>query len=332
MKRNWKNMLIILTIMCGYLAVIGTNHNVWAQSKSKTKINGEVYVWIGAVIDIPYFIDHRLGLEAAGKELGVETRFLGPKEYDIPAMIKLTKEVIAQKPAGIEMIGFVEELAPLITKAVDAGIAVVTLDADVKTSKRLTFIGTNNYRAGRKIASLLAHAINDKGKVAIVTNVGQTNLEERVKGFKDELKENFPKIKLVQVIDAEANSDRASAGTKGVMLIHRDLAGIGCMEATGGKGAARMVEEKGKAGKVAIVSMDRDDETLKYIKKGTITASVAQKTALMSYLGVKLLHQHYHKRLSITSNDERGNINIFPAEIDTGLIVITKDNVKYFYK
>lgn len=30
----------------------------------------KVYNWVGAVIDIPYFIDHRIGLELGGKTVG----------------------------------------------------------------------------------------------------------------------------------------------------------------------------------------------------------------------------------------------------------------------
>ena len=39
-------------------------------------------------------------------------------------------------------------MAPDIDAAVDAGIPVLTVDSDSSLSKRLTFIGTNNYEAG----------------------------------------------------------------------------------------------------------------------------------------------------------------------------------------
>ena len=292
---------------------------------------GETYYWIGAVVEIPYFIDHRLGLEAAGEELGVRTRFLGPTGYDIPAMIDTIEQAIVQEPAGIEIIGFVEELAPVINKAIAAGIPVVTLDADTATSDRYTFIGTGNYGAGRMSAQLLADAIGGEGKVAVTSVVGQTNLEERTQGFVDYMTENHPNIELVQIIDHKSDMNLAISGVKAVMQAHPDLAGVAAVEATGGAGAATAVQEMGRVGDVKIISMDRDDSTLKMIEDGVITASVAQRTSLMSYLGVKLMYYYNHARIPMTLDDEAADISSMPASVDTGTIIINADNAKYFY-
>jgi ribose transport system substrate-binding protein len=103
----------------------------------------------------------------------------------------------AEKPAGINIVGFDPALKPSIDKAIDAGIPVMTLDAEVYGSKRFTFLGTGNYNAGRVGAQTLAEAIGSKGKVALLTKVGQSNLEERIQGYKDEFAENYPEIEMV---------------------------------------------------------------------------------------------------------------------------------------
>jgi ribose transport system substrate-binding protein len=289
------------------------------------------YAWVGAVTEIPYFIDHRVGLELGGLAVGAKTRFLGPTGYDMAAMIDTIEQVIAQKPAGIEVIGFVEELAPVINKAIAAGIPVVTLDADTATSKRYTFIGTGNYSAGRTSARILAEAVGKHGKVAVTTIVGQTNLEERLRGFKDELSQNYPNVKLLQVINDESDENKAADGVKAVIQANPDLVGVAAVEATGGKGAATAVKEMNQVGKIMIVSMDRDDTTLKLIENGVIYASVAQRTALMSYLGVKLMYYYNHARVPITQNDNQAGIVSMPLTIDTGTIIIDRNNTKFFY-
>jgi ribose transport system substrate-binding protein len=291
----------------------------------------QVYNWIGAVVEIPYFIDHRIGVDLGAKTVGADSRFLGPTGYDIPAMIDTIEQAIVQKPAGIEIIGFVEELAPVINKALDAGIPVVTLDADTATSNRYTFIGTGNYGAGRMSARLLAEQIGGSGKVAVTSVVGQTNLEERTQGFKDYMAENHPGVELVQVIDHKSDMNQAISGVKAVMQAHPDLKGVAAVEATGGAGAATAVKEMGKVGDVKIVSMDRDDTTLKSIEDGIINASVAQRTSLMSYLGVKLMYYYNHARIPITLDDKAADIISMPSTVDTGTIIINKDNAKYFY-
>jgi ribose transport system substrate-binding protein len=291
----------------------------------------ETYVEVLALVNLPYFIDHRLGLEFAGKELGVKTKFVGPVDYDMTAMINTFEQIIAEKPAGILVVGFDPALKPSIDKAIEAGIPVVTLDAEVYGSKRYTFLGTGNYNAGREGAKKLAEALGGKGKVALITKVGQSNLEERIQGYKDELAANFPGIEMVQVIDDQSDSAKAADGLKAVLQRYPDLAGVGCVEAAGGVGAATAVKELDLVGKVMIVSMDRDDGTLKFIEDGVIYASVAQKTALMSYLGTKLLYYYNHAPVPVVPDNVAANIIPLPESVDTGTIIITKDNAAFFY-
>lgn len=291
----------------------------------------ETYVEVLALTNLPYFIDHRLGLEFAGKELGVKTKFVGPVDYDMTAMVNTLEQTIAEKPAGILVVGFDPALKPSIDKAADAGIPIVTLDAEVYGSKRLTFLGTGNKNAGHVGAQLLAKEIGGKGKVAILTKVGQSNLEERIQGYKDEFAKNFPGIELVQVIDDQSDSAKAADGLKAVLQRVPDLAGVGCVEAAGGVGAATAAKELGLVGKLKIVSMDRDDGTLKFIEDGVIQASVAQKTALMSYLGTKFMYYMNHAPVPVVADMKAAGITSMPESVDTGTIVINKDNAKYFY-
>jgi ribose transport system substrate-binding protein len=291
----------------------------------------ETYVEVLALTNLPYFIDHRLGLEFAGKELGVKTKFVGPVDYDMTAMVNTLEQTIAEKPAGILVVGFDPALKPAIDKATEAGIPIVTLDAEVYGSKRLTFLGTGNYNAGKVGGKLLCDAIGGKGKVALLTKVGQSNLEERIQGYKDYLAENCKEVELVQVIDDQSDSAKAADGLKAVLQRVPDLAGVGCVEAAGGVGAATAANELGLKGKLKIISMDRDDGTLKFIEDGTIDASVAQKTALMSYLGTKLMYYMNHAPVPVVPDMKAANVNSMPESVDTGTIVITKDNAGAFY-
>jgi len=101
--------------------------------------------------------------------------------------------------------------------------------------------------------------------------------------------------------------------------------------AAGGIGAGTAVREAGRGGKVKIIAMDRDNGTLDMIRSGVIHASVAQKTALMSYLGTKLLYGLQRGTVRITTDDARAGIVPLPASIDTGILVITRANASYFY-
>jgi ribose transport system substrate-binding protein len=283
-----------------------------------------------ALTQLPYFIDHRLGMEAAGRELGVKAEFVGPADYDMTAMIATLEQTLARHPAGLLVVGFDAALKPAIDHAVEAGVPVITLDSDVPGSKRFCFIGTGNYAAGVAGAKALVGAIGDKGKVAILTKPGQPNLEDRVRGYKDELARH-PAVHLVGI--GNTNSDPTAAANAAAAFLQRyaDLAGIGCVEAAGGIGAGTAVKEAQRVGKVKIVAMDRDNGTLDMIRSGVIHASIAQKTALMSYLGTKLLYGLKRGTVKITTDDSKAGVTPLPANIDTGILIINQANASYFY-
>ncbi len=118
----------------------------------------QTYYEVNALINLPYFIDHQVGLYYAGKVFDVDAPHVGPVDYDMTAMVNTMEQTIATNPQGINIVGFDPALKPSIDAAVDAGIPVVTLDAEVYGSKRLTFLGTGNYNAGRVGGQLLAAA------------------------------------------------------------------------------------------------------------------------------------------------------------------------------
>lgn len=294
-------------------------------------VSDELYVEVCALTQLPYFIDHRLGMEAAGRELGVRAEFVGPADYDMGAMIATLEQTLARRPAGLLVVGFDAALKPAIDRAVEAGVPVITLDSDVPGSKRLCFIGTGNYEAGVAGAKALVEAIGGKGEVAILTKPGQPNLEERVRGYREELA-RYPGIRLVGVGNTQSDPSIAASAAAAFLQRHPNLAGIGCVEAAGGIGAGTAVREARRVGRIKIVAMDRDDGTLDMIREGVIHASIAQKTALMSYLGTKLLHGLKRGTVQITSDDRAAGIVALPASIDTGILKIDRTNAEYFYR
>ena len=71
----------------------------------------------------------------------------------------------ASKPAGILVsVADPRVLTEDIDAAVAAGIPVITVDADAVSSKRLFFVGTNNYEAGQIGGRTAAKELNGNGK------------------------------------------------------------------------------------------------------------------------------------------------------------------------
>jgi len=312
--------LMVATVVVGGLS-----------AQASTNVKDQLYIEVSALGNLDYFYDHKMGMEMVGKELGVRTEYVGPAEYDMNAMVAAFEQAIAKKPKGIVVVGFEPSLNAIVDKAVAAGIPVVTVDADLPGSKRMAFVGTSNYTAGFTGGNKLASLIGGKGKVAIMLKPGQSNLEERVAGYKAALA-SFKDISVVQLVDTQSDPVVAAQAATSLLVKYPDLAGIACVEAAGGSGAATAIKEAGKTGKVKIVAMDRGNEVLDGIATGLISASVAQQTALMPYYAVQILFNYNNSKVAITTNNKAAGVLGIPNAVDTGAIIIDSTNYKYFQR
>jgi len=315
-------------IVFALLVLIVASSGLFAQTKVPAP-KDQLYIEVSALGNLDYFFDHKMGMEMVGKELGVRTEYVGPAEYDMNAMVAAMEQAIAKKPQGLVVVGFEPSLNSIVDKAIGLGIPVVTVDADLPGSKRLAFVGTGNFNAGVVGGTKLATLVGGKGKVAIMTRPGQSNLEERIAGYKSALAK-FKDIQVVQVADTQSDPVVAAQAAAALLQKFPDLAGFGCVEAAGGSGAATAVREAKKAGKVKIVSMDRGNEILDAIKEGVISASVAQQTALMPYYATQILYNLVNSKVAITSDNKAAGVLGIPVTVDTGAIVIDSSNYKLF--
>ncbi|RKX88595.1 MAG: hypothetical protein DRP70_06335 [Spirochaetes bacterium] len=291
----------------------------------------QLYIEVSALGNLDYFYDHKMGMEMVGEELGVRTEYVGPAEYDMNAMVSAFEQAIAKKPNGLVIVGFEPSLNAIVDKAVEQGIPVVTVDADLPGSKRLAFVGTGNFGAGEVGGHKMASLIGEKGKVAIMTKPGQSNLEERIAGYQKALAE-YPGIEVVQIADTQSDPVVAAQAASALIIKYPDLAGLACVEGAGGSGAATAVREAGKAGEIKIVAMDRGNEVLEAIEEGIISASVAQQTALMPYYAVQILFNLNNSKVAITSDNASAGVLGIPAVVDTGAIIVDESNYKYFMR
>jgi ribose transport system substrate-binding protein len=321
---------LIARIVAGLLVLTGFALP-FAHAQTKTKSSDQLYVEVSALGSLDYFYDHKMGLQEAGKAMGVKTEYVGPAEYDMSAMVTAFEQAIARKPAGIIVVGFEPSLNAIVDKAVDAGIPIVTVDADLPGSKRIAFVGTGNFQAGYEGGKKLSQLIGGKGKVALMTKPGQSNLEERIAGYKKAFSEGQA-IELVQIADTQSDPGVAAQAAASLLQKFPDLAGIGCVEAAGGSGAATAVNEANKKGKVKIVSMDRGNEVLQAIKDGVISATVVQQTALMPFYALQILHNLTNNSIPISTNNEKAHVSGVPAVVDTGVIIVDQSNYEYFVR
>ena len=291
---------------------------------------GSEYVFLSIVTQVPFWADHRKGLEDAAKALNVKTTFTGPLDFDTAAQARQLDELVARKPAGLLI--FPGDAAALVTgidRAVEAGVPVAMIIGDVPESKRSVHLGISNMDAGKFGGEMLAQAIGGKGKVLLGTFPAPAVLE-RVEGYKATFKEKYPEIEVVDVVNDKADPSFAPTAYAQAIQAHPDVVGIGGTDGDSGKGAALAVKEAGKQGQIKIIAMDRNPDMLPFIEDGTIDGAVAQKSYVESFLGVHLLHWLNTSSMKVVADPGAAGINPLPEKVVTGVMRVTKDNVAQF--
>ncbi len=175
----------------------------------------------------------------------------------------------------------------------------------------------------------MAALIPGKKNIAVITISDQNNLDDRVAGVADALS-NFPALKLTKILDDKGDARSAFDQVSELIQKKEKVDGIICLEATGGSGAAEAVHHFNMEGKLPIVAFDNDPETLDWIDRGVITATITQKPYVMSYYGLKFLDDLHHNAVHQFKDWRTALAAPMPTFVDTGTVVVDKNNLKVY--
>jgi ribose transport system substrate-binding protein len=287
----------------------------------------EVYDLVTANTHIAYWEEASAGLAAAAKDLGVRAETIGPDTYDPQAEKDALLKALHQnlKPAGFLVSAADPDLMrDAIDEAVAAGIPVITIDADSPKSKRQFFIGTNNYQAGQMGGEIVAKELNGKGNVVVFSLPAQANQDERLEGYKRAFARQ-PGIKVTQVVDVHGEPAKVFDMTRELTSKKDAPDAFVCLESQSCAEIADALDRANVRGKT-IVAMDTIDNTLSWIQKGMIRATIAQKPYTMAYYGLRAIDDLHHNKPSSLD----GNRSYVPMFMDTGVTVVDKSNVAAF--
>ena len=276
----------------------------------------------------PFFDIARDGCIKRAKELGnVECVYRGPIEHEPATEVQIIQDLITQRVDGLAIsVSDVGALTGVIKAARDAGIHVITFDADAPGSAREAYIGTNNKDLGRALGEMLVKAQPHAGAYGMVSGgPAAANLNERLEGVREVV--GKAGWKEVSGSPTYCNDDSALAiqQLNDLTTAHPDLNAV---VAVGGwplfvpEGYRNFFNSNGdrfKSGTLVAVSADTLPAELQLLKEGDVAALVGQRPFEMGEKAMDaLLALHGGKPVQ--------------QIIYTGVDRVTKDNVAQFLK
>jgi ribose transport system substrate-binding protein len=259
--------------------------------------------------------------ELAGQGIKVDVIWKGPlREDDRDQQIQTVENFTSRRVNGIV-------LAPLdsralvrpVASAVRAKVPVVIIDSDLNADNYVSFVATDNYKGGEMAGAEMGRLLGGKGNVILLRYaVGSASTEAREKGFLDVLKAKFPEIKLLSA-DQYAGPTRETSYQASQNLLNRfgrEVNGVFCPNENSAVGMTKALRDIGRAGgKVKMIGFDAGTQLVVDLKAGDVQALIVQNPVLMGYKGVMTMVEHLQGKK-------------VEKRIDTGVVLVTKDNME----
>ena len=215
------------------------------------------------------------GARKAGKDLDVNVPELGAQsESDINGQIGILENAVSEKPAAI-VISPTQFAA--LGKPIDEAakkVKIIGIDSAADSKAFTSFLQTDNVQGGRVAADGLAAAITAKygkaeGDVALITSIpGVGSLDQRAKGFKEEIAAKYPGLKLVADKVADGMATTGLNIMTDLITANPNLRGVFASNLIMAQGAGQAIAENKAADKIKLIGFDSDDKLVKFLADG----------------------------------------------------------------
>lgn len=213
----------------------------------------------------------REGVQKFGKETGHEVFLLGPAKADAAEQVQIIEGLIAQQVDAICVVPFsVEAVEPVLKKAREHGIVVVSHEASSQKNADLIIEPFDNAEFGRHLMDHLAHYMGAKGQYAtFVGSLTSKSHNQWVDAAVAHQKEKYPEmVNVASKIEDYDDQNRAYEKTKELIKTYPNLRGIQGSAMSTVPGAALAVEEKGLQDKIEVVGTSLVAVSGPYLKSG----------------------------------------------------------------
>ncbi|MDJ1007568.1 MAG: sugar ABC transporter substrate-binding protein [Paracoccaceae bacterium] len=264
-----------------------------------------------------YYIAIGEGIEAAAAEAGVEVFMLAPQSgSDINGQMGMIQDVITQDVDAIILSTHDEAAAaPLVTRAVENGIAVVIVNSDIANFPTPVHgvVGYSQRNGTHAIGEYLVEMSGgDALKVGVIEGLPGYHSTERVGGFLDGI-EGADNIEVVASIAGGWNVEGGNTAGMDLLQANPDIDVLFAANDYMIMGAALASKALGKSDLV-LLGNDGDTAALEEISAGSVSATVNTSPFIMGQIALDVT-------LDALNGDFAGGF------VETPTTIVDADNV-----
>jgi len=265
--------LVILLSFSGCRTTTNKQGATTAPNASSAATKKFTIVTVPKLTSIAWFQRMEVGVKKFASDTGMDAYYTGPDKGDAALQSQVIEDLIAKKVDAICVVPFsTEALEPVLKKAKDAGILVITHEAAGMTNIDYDIEAFDNNAYGEHFMTKLASLTGEKGKyiqeVGALTSQSHKQWTDAASALQ---KSKYPNMSIFgDKIETKDDQTISYNKVKEVLKSNSNIVGIQGSAMGDVAGAALAVEEAGLSGKIKIVGTSLVSVSGKYIKSGTI--------------------------------------------------------------
>jgi len=258
------------------------------------------------------------GVNDEAKVSGMEVSFFDPA-MDPQKQVSMIEDCIAAQ-FDVIAVNAVDPVAviPAIKKAKEAGIKVITVNANVDKSGASYiegFIGSQSFDQGYAVGLMIAKALNNTGNIVLVTgNPGQTDAVNRTEGMKSAFKNQGANIKILAEQTGKWSKDEALKVMTDMLTKYPKIDAVFGHDDPMALGALAAVNASGRTG-IKAFGVNGNKEACESIKSGEMFGTALQLSYLVGVYAVRAAYDLKAGRL-ISSETLAPTAPVTPENID----------------
>jgi simple sugar transport system substrate-binding protein len=288
-------------------------------------VPNQKYYFVNHADTNQFFTPTKYGFADAAALLGLPTPVWSGSANSVDSeMISAANTAISAKAAGIATSVIDSSMATPVKNAMDAGIPVITYNADgiykngvpqIYTN-RLAYVGQALYLSGQAMGEQIKSLLPGGGEIVIfIATPGTGNIQPRYDGAVSVLGSSFHVTEIgTSTVDATELSNE-----KSFLLGHKSIKGAFAVDSGSTANLTAALTSTGLS--IPAGGFDTDPRTLNGLKAGTLKFSIFQDPYLQGFLPTLYLYLY---------NLSGGQLA--PPNTDTGLTVLTPSNVGQMLK
>ncbi|MEF2967450.1 ribose ABC transporter substrate-binding protein RbsB [Paenibacillus sp. M1] len=274
-------------LLAAFLLVLTTGCSLEPPSWAKPKTGGDLNdITIGlsiSTLNNPFFVSLKDGVVAEANKHNMETIVVdaqndsAKQSNDVDDLMQKGVDVLLINPADSAAISTVVQSANTL------GIPVITLDRSADQGKVEALVASDNVKGGRMAAEYIEQLLGKDAKVIeLEGTAGASATRERGQGFHEVADES---LNVVAKQTADFDRTKGLNVMENLMQANPDVQAVFAHNDEMALGAIEAIQSSGKD--VPVIGFDGNEDALKSIEAGKLTATVAQQPELIGQLAVQ---------------------------------------------